>query len=127
MIKELNNKYAEIESDPMGNLIDAEIETLFGKRVEIQDGIVKCWDKACRPDETNWNPSTRYSENVDAVMSLLKECKAQYAVNKDGEGYYIEITLNEKVIVTPHAQTIGQALALGLIGLLWVQKNELYK
>lgn len=58
----LNTVYAEASSEDSGETyaeisvdeLAIDLGKKLGKRVEIQDGLVKVWENDCIPDETNW-------------------------------------------------------------------------
>jgi hypothetical protein len=92
-------------------LINANIAATLGFFVEIQDGIVKCWDKTAGvPSESNWVPAVDFA--------FEKRGKPFFLLPERGETWVCVFELGGELVRTFEQSDEGCALALGLLYLL---------
>jgi len=96
--------------------INASIAAALGFIVEIQDGIVKCWDREKgMPDETNWVPGLDFAGRE--VLTLVALAKREIPVStlpSDTGGWVCSFELNGERLSTFPQPEEACALALAL-------------
>jgi hypothetical protein len=84
--------------------------------VEIQDGIVKCWDRALGiPDETNWFPGLDFAGREALCLEALAKREIPVSVLPgDTGGWVCSFELNGERLATFAQPDEASALALAL-------------
>jgi hypothetical protein len=101
-------------------MVNAQIAMTLGFFVEIQDGIVKCWDRqAGTPTERNWVPAVDFALNQSLTAEAFqKRGKPFFLLPEPGGVWVCVFELNGELVRTFEQDDEGCALALGLLHLL---------
>src|SRR6187402_913996 len=82
--------------------VNASIAAALGFLVEIQDGIVKCWDlEKGMPDETNWVPGLDFADQEALCLTAFKKREIAVAVLPGVSGGWVcSFELNGELLST---------------------------
>ncbi|MFT4064285.1 hypothetical protein [Paraburkholderia sp.] len=95
--------------------LDASIAAALGYLVEIQDGLIKCWEKGAIPDETNWVTAPRFSERETLTEEALLKREIPHSVLPEpGGGWVCRFEQNGSPRETPAQFDEATALATAL-------------
>jgi hypothetical protein len=92
-----DKEYRECEADPTWAdpvdrdrlRLDAAIAVALGYLVEIQDGLIKCWENGIHPDETNWVTAPRFSERETLTLEALAKREIPHSVMPEPGGGWV--------------------------------------
>jgi hypothetical protein len=97
---------------------DAQIESALGFKVEIQQGLIKCWDVDCAAmpaTEFNWTPGINYHHDALYPLTALERKGVQAFLLKDDDGLdFCAFEWKGELCVTPAFGTEGAAAACAL-------------
>lgn len=119
-----DKEYRECEADPTwADLVekarlrtDWSIAAALGFLAEIQDGIVKCWERGAVPDETNWVVAPRFSERETLTTEALAKREIPHSVLPEpGGGWVCRFEHNGEHRATPAQSDEALALAVALL------------
>jgi hypothetical protein len=69
--------------------LDAAIAAALGFLVEIQDGLIKCWERGAVPDETNWVVAPRFTERETLSAEALAKREIPHSVLPEPGGGWV--------------------------------------
>lgn len=117
-IKDIDGNAAPTQVGPNfipGTQADAEIARRLGFKVEIQDGLVKVWDRDAPCLHDNWSVGPTYCEHDDLTTELLEERGITPQVLADDAGcWFCVFERNGELLRTPSFETDAFAIACAL-------------
>lgn len=122
--KELNEagagKPSDAEVEELCLAVDTRIMRLLGLRYEIQDDIIKVWERDVVPDETNWMFGERFSRNLAESMNVLDGLKVTVEFFEEDGWHWADVIFGEEgELQTAEAPTKELAAAFACAAALW--------
>ena len=82
--------------ESLGLAVDTQIMRLLGLRFEIQDDIIKVWERDVVPDESNWLVGERFSLNLAESMNVLDGLKVQVEFFEDRGWHWARVVFGDE-------------------------------
>jgi hypothetical protein len=106
-------------------VVDTQIMKMLGLRFEIQDDIIKVWERDVVPDETNWMFGERFSASLAASAELLEPFKVEVEFFEEDGWHWADVTFgDESYLQTAEAPTKELAGAFAACAVLFGHQKK---